>query len=71
VSECTSNGSGSEHGCPEGAWCYVYDGDEGFYCTRVCETDDDCTIVNPDLRCEERSSTEGAGVKICVPSGGA
>jgi hypothetical protein len=66
VESCPSNGPGEEHGCPDDSFCYVYDGDQGHACARICETDQDCRNINPDLVCDETSSTESSGLRICV-----
>jgi len=66
VEQCASNGPGEEHGCPDGSFCYVYDGDQGHDCAAICESDDDCQAINPDLVCQDRTATEPFGLKICV-----
>jgi hypothetical protein len=64
IEGCPSNGPGPDHGCPAGAFCYVFDGSDGHYCTRVCATDADCG--NPQLRCLGRSASDIYGLKICT-----
>ncbi|MBN9683461.1 MULTISPECIES: hypothetical protein [unclassified Corallococcus] len=64
VTWCPKAGAGS--GCPANGFCYTIDSNPEGYCTRLCETDTDCTAVNPDLICRERSSTEPSGKKICI-----
>jgi hypothetical protein len=68
VAGCPSVGPGPEHGCADDAFCYVFDGDDGHYCTRTCQTDDDCQAINADLVCRERTSTEAFDLRICVPA---
>lgn len=66
IESCLSNGPGEEHGCPDDSFCYVYDGDEGFDCARICEADQDCQNINPNLICEEQTATQSYGLRICV-----
>ncbi len=66
IEGCSSAGPGTAHGCPEGSFCYVFDGDDGHYCTRTCQADIQCTLYNPNLVCRERTATEPFGLSICV-----
>lgn len=66
VETCPDNGPGGDYGCPANGFCYTIDSSEGGYCARTCSSDADCTAVNPELVCLERSSTEAFGMKICV-----
>ncbi|RKH68117.1 hypothetical protein [Corallococcus aberystwythensis] len=66
VTSCPKAGPGAASGCPENGFCYTIDSNTQGYCTRLCETDADCTAVNPALICRERSSTEAFGKKICI-----
>lgn len=66
IEGCPSKGPGPKHGCPENAFCYVFDNDDGHYCTRICNVDADCQAINPALVCRERASTEESGLMICV-----
>jgi hypothetical protein len=66
VSSCPSAGPGAAHGCPKNGFCYTADSSTQGYCARVCKTDSDCTAVNPNLLCRERSSTEAFNMKVCI-----
>lgn len=66
IEGCPTKGPGRDHGCPDNGFCYVFDKNEGHYCTRTCETDEDCTKVNARLLCKQRSATESFNLKICV-----
>lgn len=66
TTSCPSAGPGARHGCPKNGFCYTIDSAREGYCARICETDSDCTAVNPHLICRERSSTEAFGMKICI-----
>lgn len=66
VMSCPSLGAGPTHGCPEEAFCYVFDHDDGHYCTRTCSADTDCTAVNPALVCKASGGEDEQAVKICV-----
>ncbi|RKG98128.1 hypothetical protein D7X32_30540 [Corallococcus carmarthensis] len=66
VTSCPKAGPGAGSGCPGNGFCYTIDSNPQGYCARLCETDTDCTAVNPQLICRERSSTEAYGKKICI-----
>ena len=66
VLSCPTKGPGEANGCPSGTFCYVYDKDEGHYCTRTCIIDADCQSANPALRCRDRASSDPWGLRLCV-----
>jgi hypothetical protein len=65
VVACPSPGPGPSHGCPEGAFCYVFDKDEGHYCTRTCTDDADCKAVNAALVCKSHGGEDFEEIKRC------
>ena len=62
---CPTLGPGPSHGCPEKAFCYVFDNDDGHYCTRTCEVDADCTASNPALVCKAHGGEPLEEIKRC------
>lgn len=70
IKECPSAGVGEAHGCPANGFCYTADASVKGYCALLCETDADCTKVNKELLCKQRSATEASGKKVCVTATG-
>jgi hypothetical protein len=68
---CSGNGFGADAGCPEGTFCSAsWSGSTVHVCVRVCTSDQDCHIANPDTSCNGAYLDDGgSGPEICnVPN---